>query len=176
VLDKTLALALVLAASCSGGSRDVVPVSQDTVVGEKASDPAAPGRAMGKPPGGSYEYVARRPLAIVALAEARGLASELVRPAIDHLADTLDACVTEHGRDGTAATHVPTGAARVVAEIDTEGRVAAATLRVEPGPGIATIGAMCLVAPTRGLTFPPADAGARGFAVEALWGRLPSPE
>jgi hypothetical protein len=139
-----------------------VPESHDTVV-----VPPAAGSAQ---PTGGYEYVVRRPLAVVALAEARGLPVEAARAAIDHLADALDACVTErsHGAGLTS------GAARLVAQIDDEGRIANTSLRVDPGAGVAPTAVMCLVAPARMLTFPPAHASARGMAIEALWGRLPA--
>jgi hypothetical protein len=153
---------LAAAAACSANARDVVPESRDTVV-----VPPAAGSAQ---PAGGYEYVVRRPLALVALAEARGLPVDAARAAIDHLADALDACVTErsHG-EGPAS-----GAARLVAQIDDEGRIANTSLRVDPGAGVAPTAVMCLVAPARMLTFPPSDASARGMAIEALWGRLPA--
>jgi hypothetical protein len=116
-----------------------------------------------------YDYVARRPLAVVALAEARGLDPAVARLAVDRLADALDACATERGRAAGALD----GAARVVAQIAPNGTVAGTNLRVDPGTGVAESAALCLVAPLRMLTFPPVDAGgARGIAVEALWGKV----
>jgi hypothetical protein len=153
------ALATALACGGAGGEgRDSVPESRDVVVN------AAPG-------GGDqgYDYVARRPLAVVALAEARGIDPDVARAAVNRLADSLDACATEEGRRGTLAP----GAARVVAQIDGDGRVAGTSLRVDPGAGVAQNAVVCLVAPTKMLVFPPADAGARGMAIEALWGRVP---
>jgi hypothetical protein len=116
-----------------------------------------------------YEYVARRPLAVVALAEARGIAADVARNAIDRLADELDACATEQRRRGSRAE----GAARVVAPIEPNGSVGIPTVRLDPGPGVAQSAVVCFVAPVRLLSFPPADGGARGIAIEALWGRLP---
>ena len=115
-----------------------------------------------------YEYVARRPLALVALAEARGLAPDVAREAIDRLADALDACATDQGRKGSRID----GAARVVAPIAESGSVGVPSVRLDPGPGVAESAVVCLVAPVRLLTFPPVEAGARGIAIEALWGRL----
>jgi hypothetical protein len=151
------------ACSCGGGGtggegHDSVPESRDVVVN-------APARAGDQ----GYDYVARRPLAVVALAEARGLDPEVARAAVNHLADALDACATEEGRKGTLAA----GAARLVAQIDGDGRVAGASLRVDPGAGVAQNAVVCLVAPAKMLLFPPADAGARGMAIEALWGSVP---
>lgn len=117
---------------------------------------------------GGYEYVARRPLALVALAEARGIDPALARQAIDHLADALDACATEQGRKGIPID----GAARLVAPIEPSGGVGSPNLRVDPGAGVAESAIVCLVAPARLLMFPPVDAGVRGIAIEALWGRL----
>ena len=146
--------------SCAaGGARDTVPESRDV----RRLDAGAPSETVQ-----GYEYVARRPLALVALAEARGIAPELAREAIDRLADGLDACATEQGRRGSPTD----GAARVVAPIEPNGTVGAPTVRIDPGAGVAQGAVLCLVAPVRLLTFPPSDAGVRGIAVEALWGRL----
>jgi hypothetical protein len=118
--------------------------------------------------GAGYDYVARRPLAVVALAEARGVDPAVARAAIDRLADALDTCATEEGRKGTLAS----GAARVVAQISPEGVVQQTSLRVDPGSGVLQNAVLCLVAPTKMLVFPPVDAGARGLAIEALWGHV----
>jgi len=156
--------AMATLASCAGandGGRDVVPVSRD-VVG---------GAATAQSPEG-YDYVARRPLAIVGLAEGRGLDASVARAAVDHLADRLDACITEEARRGGPVE----GAARVVAQIDATGAVAATQIRIDPGHGGAPSAVVCLVAPMKLLTFPPADHEGRGIAIEALWGRVePSP-
>jgi hypothetical protein len=153
-----LSLAIAVGAACGGG-RDVVGPSHDVVVEDKGTARAVEG----------YDYVAKRSFSVVALAEARGLAPEVARAAVDRIADSLDTCVTERGRKGELAR----GAARVVAQIGPGGAVEATSVRVDPGAG-APGGAgalLCLVAPIRLLGFPPADAGARGFAIEALWGR-----
>jgi hypothetical protein len=148
---------LTAALACAGPvGRDTVPSSTDVV-----ADAGGPSRSAE-----GYEYVARRPLAVVALAEARGIEPLIARAAIDHLADTVDACAAEERRKGSPAQ----GAARVVAQIDGDGRVVGTTVRFEPGAGVAQSAVLCLLAPTRLMTFPRADAGARGLAVEALWG------
>jgi hypothetical protein len=152
---RGVALAGTLAA-CSGGARDALAPSQDVVVGGGPSTRTAEG----------YEYVARRPLAVVALAEARGLPTAVTRAAIDRLADALDTCVTEQGV-GRAA---PRGAARVVAEVGDDGGITGVSLRIDPGAAAPAVALLCLVAPVKLLSFPLADAGARGLAVEALWG------
>ena len=151
---------------CGASGRDVVPESRDVVV---SGAPAA--GAAGGGSGEGYEYVARRPLAVVALAEARGLDAAVSRAAIERLADRLDACATDQGRRGSLVA----GAARVVAEIDGDGSVSGVTVRVDPGPGIAANAVLCFVAPAKQLTFPPADAGTRGIAIEAIWGRVNAP-
>lgn len=159
-----LFVAAPVVSACSGGGRDVVPESRDVVRGAPTSAQAAQG----------YDYVARRPLAVVALAEARGIAPETARAAVDRLADRLDACITDEARSGG---HVE-GAARVIAQIDRNGEVAATSVRIDPGDGAAQSAVVCLVAPMKLLTFPPADGPARGLAIEALWGRVqpaPSP-
>jgi hypothetical protein len=129
------------------------------------------GAAARSPEG--YEYVARRPLAVVALAEARGLDPAIARAAVDRLADSIDTCATDEGRRGALVE----GAGRIVAQIDGDGHVTGTTVRVDPGAGVARSAVVCLVAPTKILVFPPADASVRGIAIEALWGRtIPSQE
>jgi hypothetical protein len=115
-----------------------------------------------------YDYVARRPLGVVGLAEARGLEPQLAKAIVDRLADELDACATDQGSKGTLVD----GAARVAVQIDGDGNIVGTNVRFDPGPGVAENAVLCFVAPVKRLTFPPADAGARGFAVEALWGRV----
>jgi hypothetical protein len=151
---------VVLGLGACGGGRDVVPETHDTRgAGGPAQDPQG------------YEYVARRPLSLVALAEARGIAPDVARRAVDQLADALDTCVTLRGRTGA---HVD-GAARLVAAVDDDGSVGRPNVRIDPGDGVAESAVVCLVAPARLLVFPAADAGARGIAIEALWGRIVPP-
>jgi hypothetical protein len=157
-----LALCTMGCAGAGGEGHDIVPPSRDVVVRDSDSS----GNAQG------YDYVARRPLGIVALAEARGIDSQVARALVDRLADALDTCATEEGRRGTLVN----GAARVAVQIDDTGNIAGTSVRFDPGPGIAESAALCLIAPVKMLTFPPADAGARGFAVEALWGRVIPPQ
>ena len=97
-----------------------------------------------------------------------GSIRQVAQAAVDRLADALDTCATDEGRKGTLVD----GAARVVAQIDEKGNIAGTSVKVDPGAGVAQMAVLCLVAPIRMLTFPPADAGPRGFAVEALWGRV----
>jgi hypothetical protein len=155
------ALPFVLLAGCAGSggeTHDVVPQSHDVQVNTPQGGASAQG----------YDYVAKRPLGVVALAEARGLDPVVAHAAIDRLADALDACATDEGRKGTLAD----GAARVVVQIDDKGNVAGTSLKVDPGAGVAQNAVVCLVAPLRSLSFPPADSSTRGFAIEALWGRV----
>jgi hypothetical protein len=152
-----LAGVLLLCACAGGEGHDAVPESHDVVV----TNPGPAGEQ-------GYDYVARRPLAVVALAEARGLDPVVARAAIDRLADALDTCATQEGHKGTLVN----GAARVVVQIDGDGRVAGTSVRIDPGAGVAQSAVVCLVAPAKMLAFPPADAGARGMAVEALWGHV----
>ncbi len=139
------------------GGRDVVPPSHD-VVGD--------GGTGGGQSQEGYAYVARRPLAVVALAEARGVDPGIAKVAVDRLADSVQSCVADELRRGAAVE----GAARVVAQIDRSGSVTDATLRVDPKAGAAATAVLCLLSPTRLLVFPPADRNDRGFAIEALWG------
>jgi len=158
------AAAIVLSASlsCAGTHRDSVPESHDVTV----QGPAPTGGAAVRDEG--YQYVAHRPLSVVALAEARGIDATAARVAIDRLADRLDACVADQSHSGT----LPHGAARVVGELDADGKVAAVNVRADPGAGVATMAVLCLAAPTRMLTFEAGAGQGRGFAIEALWGPL----
>ncbi len=153
------ARALLVAATLSGcsGSRDVVPPSNDVITNAPSPKSGAPG---------DYEYVARRPGAVVGLAEARGIPMPVAQAAVDHIADALASCAAERARAGDKAG----GAARLVAHIDGNGVVGDASLRVDPGSGSAASAVLCFVAPAKNLVFPPVDAGQRGFAIEALWG------
>ena len=154
-----LLLLLLSCAGAGGEGHDVVPPSHDVQV--RAADGTAPSSQ-------GYEYVARRPLGVVALAEARGLDPQVAHAAVDRLADALDTCATDQGRKGALVD----GAARVAVQLDDSGNIAGTTVRFDPGPGVAENAVLCFVAPVKRLTFPPTDAGARGFAVEALWGRV----
>jgi len=154
-----LAVLLLSCAGAGGEGHDVVPQSHDVQVrGTDGTNPAMQG----------YEYVAKRPLAVVALAEARGLDPVVAHAAVDRLADALDTCATEQAHKGALVD----GAARVAVQIDGDGNIAGTHVRFDPGPGVAENAVLCFVAPVKMLSFPPTDAGARGFAVEALWGRV----
>jgi hypothetical protein len=154
------ALAALLVGACGGGGRDVVTPSTDVV-----------GSAAPSTPSTGYDYVARRPFAVVALAEARGIEPAIARAAVDHLADAIEDCVSDAQRRGAAVD----GAARVVAEVDPGGAVANATIRVDPKAGAAATGVVCFLAPTRLLVFPASARTGRGLAVEAIWGSTPTP-
>ncbi len=154
---RSLAIVLLLAACGSG--RDVVPESHD--VRTAADVPSAKQPSSGD----AYEYVARRPLGTVALAEARGLSRELSSATIDRLADTLQSCAADLQMRGKLVS----GAVRVVAQIGPDGLVTGVNVKVAPG---ATANALiCVIAPVKLLTFPPSDgdAGVRGMAIEVAW-------
>jgi hypothetical protein len=150
------AVSLAACAGAGGGAPAPGTQSHDVVVAGPQAAPSSQG----------YEYVAKRPLGVVALAEARGLDPQLARVAIDRLADALDQCVTEEGRKGAPVD----GAARIVVQLDDAGNVAGTTLKVDPRPGAPQSAVVCLLAPLRMLGFGASDAGARGLAIEALWG------
>ena len=157
-MKRAWVVAVAAVAGCGGG-RDVVPPSNDVV----SNDAVTPAHT----PSG-YEYVARRPGAVVGLAEARGIPEGIARLAVDHVADALASCAAERARAGDNAG----GAARLVAHVDGNGIVSGASLRLDPGGGAAANAVLCFVAPAKNLVFPPIDAGGeRGIALEALWGR-----
>jgi hypothetical protein len=155
-----VASGLVCLAGCSSATRDVVPSSSDVVVDGGGASQSREG----------YEYIARRPLGAVALAEARGIDAALARTAVDRLADALNRCATTRIQDGALVD----GAARVILRVGSDGQVAATQLKVDPGlaPGAAEAAVLCLLAPAKMLVFPAAEGDARGLAIEAIWGQL----
>jgi len=154
-----LAIGLAGLTHCSSATQDVVPSSRDVVVD---------GGSTSRSPD-DYEYVARRPNGVVALAEARGIEPGLARAAVERLADALNLCATKRRNEGTLVA----GAARIIARVTDDGRIAAAQLKIDPGlgPGAAEAAVLSLLAPAKMLAFPTLDAGARGFAIEAIWGQ-----
>ncbi len=128
------------------------------VTNKRAGDPAT---------AGGSEYGSARPLAIVALAEARNVPADLAHAAIDRLADRLDVCATEQGTRGKLGS----GAARVVAILGKDGTVSTTKLDLDADDGGASTAILCFVAPLKELAFPPTASDAqRGLAIEAMWG------
>jgi hypothetical protein len=157
-----LSVALLAAGlGCNGGPKDATEHTTDVKVTD-AGDPAS----------GTYGYVARRPRAVVALAEARGFDDSTSRAAVDRLASALSTCAADLAKQGKLVD----GAARVVIPVDDGGIVGAPQVEFAPGAAVAANGLLCVVAPVRMLTFPPApsDAGAnaprRAIALELAWG------
>jgi hypothetical protein len=150
-----LCVALCWVIACAA-SRDVVPETRDV---HGAPDASA----------GGYAYVAKRPHGLVALAEARGIDDASARQAVDHLADELDACAARLAAQGKLASDA---AGRVVAQIGPEGDIAGLNVKTTPGGAAAANFLLCVVSPLRMTGFPRAagDAGARGVALEAVWG------
>ncbi len=157
-----LALSCATLVAACGGGRDVVPESRDV-------------QDLHERPRGElgYEYVARRPLGAVAVAESRGLPADVVRAAADRLANSLDVCATRLAADGRL---VP-AAARVAAHIDRSGAPVGLALTLTPGPGPTANALLCFVSPFKLVRFPAADpdAGDRGIAIEASWGAPAAP-
>ncbi len=158
-LGLSLVASLVLGVIACGGTKDVIPETHDERV---AANVEADSGAE------SYTYIARRPLGVVGLAEARGLPNDVARRAIDHLADALDTCATDLGRQGRLVD----GAARVVAMIGGDGAVVGLNVKVSPGASVAANALLCVITPLKLTSFPPADAdaGSRGIAIETAWG------
>ena len=152
---SAVAIFFSCAASCGGG-RDVVPETHD-VRGDTKPSSAQDG----------YDYVARRPMGTVGLAEARGLSADVAARAIDRVADQLNACE----KDLRNQNRFVAGAIRIVAIIDDRGAVEGVNVKLSDDKGAAANAILCVVAPVRLLTFPPndGDAGARGIAIEASW-------
>ncbi len=156
--------ALVLSlCGCGGGGRDISTESRDVRGVEPHDAPAADSKD-------GYEYVARRPLGTVALAEGRGLSKEISRAATDRVADAMQRCAADLAGKGKWVR----GAGRVVAWIGAGGNLSGLQVKIAPGADVAANAILCFIAPIKSLTFPPADtdAGAvqRGIALEAAWG------
>ncbi|WP_394847978.1 hypothetical protein LZC95_11000 [Pendulispora brunnea] len=142
----------------------MVAESRDVRGVDPANAPAA------APSSNGYEYVARRALTTVGLAEGRGLSREIAQRATDSVADAMQRC----GADAAAQGKWVKGAARVVARIAPDGNLSDVQVKVAPGADVAANAILCFIAPIKSLTFPPADADAgttqRGIAFEAAWG------
>jgi len=147
--------ALTLHLPGCASERDIVPESHDV-------QGSATAQAAG------YEYVARRPLGVVAVAESRGLPAAVVKGVVDRLADSLDLCATHLAGQGRL---VPS-AARVAAHVDRDGAPVGLALTLTPGAGPTANALLCLVSPFKLVRFPPADVdpATRGLALEASWG------
>lgn len=121
------------------------------------------------PRGDTYVYLARRTLAVVGLAEARGLGTADAKAMVSRIADMLDACVVDAGqRTGRA----PSGVARLVVQLAADGSVEGTKLTIPDGGSgaVLAIGLRCLEAPVKLMSFPPSTAARRGFAIETKWG------
>jgi hypothetical protein len=156
-----LALSALLV-GCAGSGRDVVPETHDVhgVMGVDAGATA-----------GGYEYIAKRPLGVVAVAESRGLPRDVVVRVVDGLASSLDLCATHLAAEGRL---VP-AAARVAAHISRDGSPESLALTLTPGPGPTANALLCFVSPFKLVRFPAADVDPqlRGIALEASWGATP---
>jgi hypothetical protein len=146
----------LLALACSGG-RDFIPETHE--VHEVSGAPRDPG---------GYEYIAKRPLGVVGLAEARGMDPAITARVVDRLADALEACAEDLARSDKLVN----GAARIAAEVSPAGTPVGLALKVAPGAGVTANALLCFITPFKLTTFPavPAEAPARGLAVEATWG------
>ena len=145
------------AVAACGPTRDVVPESHDVQRAAPAGE-------------GGYEYVARRPMGIVAVAESRGLPRDVVTGVADRMANALDACMTHLASEGRL---VPS-AARVATHVGRDGSLTGLAVTLTPGPGPTANGLLCFVSPFKLVRFPIADVdpATRGLALEATWGSL----
>jgi hypothetical protein len=153
---------VVLAAAACSPSTDARPP-------DNAGDIRVVDAGASKARGDDYEYVSERPLAIVALAESRGMTADLAHAAVDRVADALDVCATEQASAGKLAD----GASRIIAVVAQDGTISGTNVTVSPPEsGVQANALLCLVAPVRSLTFPPTTSTTqRAIAIEALWGR-----
>jgi len=148
---------LFVAACASSSPKDVVPESRD-VRGEREPAKAHQGDA--------YEYVAKRPHGMIAIAESRGMAKTDAVAAVDELADRFEACAVALESQGLLVE----GAARVVAEQDATWSAPAASMKTAPGGAVAQNTLLCIVAPLRASRLPAENAKRRaGLALEAAW-------
>ena len=140
----------------------MVPESHDV----RVTDPAAV-EAAKKNGADGYVYIARRPHGAIALAEARGIGDAMASRAIDRLADSFEGCAADLDK----RRQLVDGAMRVVAGIDPGGTLVGLNVKMGSGNAITANALLCVIAPLKLLTFPPAegDAGARGIAIETTW-------
>jgi hypothetical protein len=115
-----------------------------------------------------YDYIARRPLGVIGLAEARGIDPAEAARVLDRLADALEACAEDLAKSGKLVD----GAGRIAAEISPAGTPVGLALKVAPGGAVMANALLCFITPFKLAAFPPVDATAppRGLAVEATWG------
>jgi hypothetical protein len=158
---RLVALAGLALVACGAGGDTDHPLAPDGAGDIRVYDAGAQ-RAPG-----SYDYVAQRPLAIVGLAEGRGLSKDVADATVDTIADALDGCAKRLEGEGKLAS----GAARVVAIIDKGGMIAGMKPTFSAGGAVEANAILCLVAPMKQLTFAPtSDDAQRGIAIEATWG------
>ena len=152
-------LVVFLASSGCASARDVIPETHD-VRGVSVERGAADS--------GGYEYVAKRPLCVLGLAESRGIDRDVAARVIDGLADSLQSCAENLSSDGKLVE----GAARIAAEVSPGGTPGGLALKVSPGAAATANALLCFIAPFKLTSFPSTAPGAlpRGLAVEAKWG------
>jgi len=151
-----LGLLGLLALACGSG-RDVIPETHDVQ-----------GVAATPKDKGAYEAIARRPLGVVGLAEARGLDPAEAARVVERLADSLEACAEELARSGKLVE----GAARIAAEVSPGGSPTGLALKVAPGAAVTANALLCFITPFKLTSFSPVEPSSprRGLAVEATWG------
>lgn len=149
--------AAVAALACSPGPRDVAGENRDVRVVAGEADAG---------PGDAYAHVARRPRAVVALAESRHMRADEARAFTERLADDVEACASRLEERGELVD----GAARIVAIAGPRGTAEGLNVRLAPGGAVAQNALLCLLAPLRALPFPPSTDGQQGgLALEVTW-------
>jgi hypothetical protein len=150
---------LLLSCGACGGGRDIIPESHD-IHGVELD--------AGAREQGGYEYIAKRTLAVIGLAEARGMDVAIASRVTDHLADALEACAEGLSGQGKLVD----GAARIAAHIEPDGTPGGLALKIGPGDAVKANAILCFIAPFKMTSFPVArpDDPARGIAIEATWG------
>jgi hypothetical protein len=151
-----LACALGCALGCGGG-RDFIPETHEVHGVTRTPHDT-----------GGYEYIAKRPLGVVGLAEARGMDPADVARVVDHLADSLEACSEDLAKNGKLVN----GAARIAAEVSSGGTPVGLALKVAPGSAVMANALLCFITPFKLTSFPAVspETPARGLAIEATWG------
>jgi hypothetical protein len=157
--ERSLFIPLAALLCACGSGRDVIPESHD--VHGVAED-------GGRRDPGDYEYIAKRTLAAVGIAEARGMDGATAARVIDRLADSLEACAEGLSSQGRLVD----GAARIAAQIAPDGAPGGLALRIAPGDAVKANAILCFIAPFKLTSFPVAgpDDPPRGIAIEATWG------
>jgi hypothetical protein len=160
-----LLFALVSLAACPDRPADSALETPQAEPVHDTRDSGAPSTGTGQE---SYEYIAKRAFATVAVAESRGLEAERVKVLTESLATSLSECASQ------PATITERGTLRLVVALDSKGQITGTNLVVSDET-VRRTALLCFVVPAKTLSYgaptPTPSARSAGIAFEALWGK-----